>query len=55
MSSEVKLLNRNRPFAYTLKEEEEEEDDDDYDDGGGGGGGVKFVRQSLSFASSSCL
>jgi hypothetical protein len=29
ISSEVKLLNRNRPLAYTLKEEEEEDDDDD--------------------------
>jgi hypothetical protein len=32
ISSEVKLLNRNRPLAYTLKEEEEEEEEEEEDD-----------------------
>jgi hypothetical protein len=32
VSSEVKLLDRNRPLAYTLKEEDDDDDDDDDDD-----------------------
>jgi hypothetical protein len=34
ISSEVKLLNQNRPLAYTLKDKEEDDDDDDDDDDG---------------------
>jgi hypothetical protein len=30
-SSEVKLLNWNRPLAYTLKEDDDDDDDDDGD------------------------
>jgi hypothetical protein len=28
ISSEVKLLNRNRPLAYTLKDDDDDDDDD---------------------------
>jgi hypothetical protein len=31
-SSEVKLLNRNRPLAYNEEEEEEEEEEEDHED-----------------------
>jgi hypothetical protein len=29
ISSEVELLNRNRPLAYTLKEDDDDDDDDE--------------------------
>jgi hypothetical protein len=41
IDSEVKLLNRNRPLAYTLKEDDEDDDDDDESSDDGPSEGTK--------------